>query len=205
MSTTPVFVGIDVTKTRLDIALRPSSQEWSVSHDALGIARVVERLRALPPSLVVLQATGGLELALTGALVAAGLPVVVTTPRQVRDFAKATGQLTKSDTLDARVVARFAEVVRPEPQALPEATTQELTALLARRRQLVEMLSAEQSRLGSAVGAGIRQDIEAHISWLTTRLASVNADLARAIQASPLWREKDPMFEGVGWIEVIFG
>jgi len=205
MSSTLVFVGIDVTKARLNMALRPSSQEWSVSHDGLGIARVVERLRALQPTLVVLQATGGLELALTGALVAAGLPVVVATPRQVRDFAKATGQLAKTDTLDARVVARFAEVVRPTPQPLPEAVTQELNGLLARRGQLVEMLTAEQSRLGSAAAEWVRQDIEAHVTWLTTRLASVNADLAHAIQASPLWRDKDPMFEGVGWIEVIFG
>ena len=204
MSTTLVFVGIDVTKARLNIALRPSSQQWSVSHDGLGITRVVERLRTLQPTLVVLQATGGLELALTGALMAAGLPLVVVHPRQVRDFAKATGQLAKTDSLDARVVARFAEVVRPTPQALPEVATQELNGLLARRRQLVEMLTAEQHSLGSASAEWVRQDIEAHISWLTTRLAGVNADLAQAIQASPLWREKDPMFEGVGWIEVIF-
>ena len=204
MSTTLVFVGIDVTKARLNIALRPSGQQWSVSHDGLGITRVVERLRALQPTLVVLQATGGLELALTGALMAAGLPLVVAHPRQVRDFAKATGQLAKTDSLDARVVARFAEVVRPTPQALPEVATQELNGLLARRRQLVEMLTAEQHSLGSASAEWVRQDIEAHISWLTTRLAGVNADLAQAIQASPLWREKDPTFEGVGWIEVIF-
>src|SRR5213594_4769841 len=196
MSTTLLFVGIDVTKARLNIALRPSSQQWSVSHDGLGITRVVERLRTLQPTLVVLQATGGLELALTGALMAAGLPLVVAHPRQVRDFARATGQLAKTDQLDAAILALFAERVRPTPRPLPDAAAQLLDALLTRRRQLLEMLVAEKNRLGFAPRP-LHHGIQQHIRWLERQLDDVTKDLADQIERSPVWRTKDDLLQSV--------
>jgi len=200
MTVTPVFVGIDVSKERLDVARRPSGDGWAVANDDPGIAALVDRLRELPPALIVLEATGGLELAVTGALAAADLPVVVVNPRQVRDFAKATGRLAKTDTLDAAVLAQFAEAVRPARRPLRDADTQALGALLARRRQLVEMRTAEQNRLGSAPRR-VRVEIQAHITWLNRRLARVDADLDQAIRSSPLWRAKDDLLRstpGVG-------
>ena len=200
MTVTPVFVGIDVSKERLDVARRPSGDGWAVANNDPGIAALVDRLRELPPALIVLEATGGLELAVTGALAAADLPVVVVNPRQVRDFAKATGQLAKTDTLDAAVLAQFAEAVRPARRPLRDADTQALSALLARRRQLVEMRTAEQNRLGSAPRR-VRVEIQAHITWLNRRLARVDADLNQAIRSSPLWRARDDVLRstpGVG-------
>jgi transposase len=200
MTVTPVFVGIDVSKDRLDVALRPSGDGWAVANDDPGIAALVDRLRVVPPALIVLEATGGMELAVTGALAAAELPVVVVNPRQVRDFAKATGRLAKTDTLDAAVLAQFAEAVRPARRPLRDADTQALGALLARRRQLVEMLTAEQNRLRAAPRR-IRAEIQAHITWLARRLARVDEDLAQAIRESPVWREKDDLLRstpGVG-------
>jgi transposase len=200
MTVTPVFVGIDVSKERLDVARRPSGDGWAVANDDPGIAALVARLRELPPALIVLEATGGMELAVTGALAAADLPVVVVNPRQVRDFAKATGRLAKTDVLDAAVLAQFAEAVRPARRPLRDADTQALSALLARRRQLVEMRTAEQNRLASA-SRRIRAEIQAHITWLTRRLARVDADLNQAIRSSPGWRAKDDVLRstpGVG-------
>ena len=198
--TTPVFVGIDVSKDRLDVALRPTSDRWALANDAPGLATLVARLQGLAPTLIVLEATGGLAVPLTGALAAAGLPVVVVNPRQVRDFAKATGKLAKTDALDAAVLAQFAEAVRPALRPLPDAATQALSALLARRRQLIEMLTAEKNRLGSALPP-VRPGIRAHIGWLERRLADLDADLAQAIRESPVWREKDDLLQsapGVG-------
>ncbi len=196
MDPSPVFVGIDVSKAQLEVALRPTAERWAVPHEDPGIATLVERLRALTPALVVLEATGGLEIPLTGALAAAGLPVVVVNPRQVRDFAKATGQLAKTDALDAAVLAAFGEAVRPAPRPLPDPATQALSALVVRRRQLVEMLTAEKNRLGRAPRP-IRGEIQAHIAWLERRLASLDADLGRAIRSSPLWREQDDLLRSV--------
>jgi transposase len=199
MTSAPVFVGIDVSKDQLDVALRPSAERWAVANDDAGIATLVDRLRALTPALIVLEATGGLELPLTGAL-AVGLPVVVVNPRQVRDFAKATGKLAKTDALDAAVLAQFAEAVRPALRPLPDAAMQELSGLLARRRQLLEMRTAEQNRLGMA-RPPVRKGIRAHIAWLDRHLAQTDDDLARAIRESPVWREKDDLLQsapGVG-------
>ena len=190
MSEVLVFAGMDVSKARLDVALWPGSERWWVSNDEPGISEVVNRLRAVKPVLMVLEATGGLELLVTGALAAAGLPVVVVNPRQVRDFAKATGELAKTDAIDAQVLARFAEAVRPEVRRLPDERTQELRALLARRRQLVEMLTAERNRLGRAPKS-IRRDIQEHVRWLERRLKGANHQLAQTIRTSPVWREKD--------------
>jgi transposase len=199
MTPSTIFVGIDVAKDRLDLAWRPTGERWAAPNTERGIRSICRRLRTPAPALIVLEATGGLELPLTGALAAAGLPVVVN-PRQVRDFAKATGQLAKTDALDAAVLAQFAEAVRPPVRPLPDAATQALSALLLRRRQLIGMLTAEKNRLGSAP-APVRKAIVAHIRWLESRLAELDADLARAIRESPLWREKDDLLQstpGVG-------
>ena len=144
ITNTPVFVGIDVSKAQLDVAMRPEGR-FAVVNDEQGRAQLRERLQAVAPTLVVLEATGGVELPLTSALVLVGLPVVVVNPRQVRDFAKATGQLAKTDAIDAHVLARFAEVIRPELRPLPDEQTQALAALVTRRQQLIEMLTAEKT------------------------------------------------------------
>lgn len=150
MTPEPVFVGLDVAKATLEVALRPSDERWSVANDEAGIVSLVARVRPLAPSLVVAEATGGFERAAIAALAAAGLPVVVANPRQIRDFARATGQLATTDAIDAGILALFAERVRPAAQALPSDAAQLLDALLTRRRQLLEMLVAEQNRLGFA-------------------------------------------------------
>src|SRR5215475_1091971 len=175
MSDVPCFVGIDVAKAQLDIALRPSGERWAVPNDASGVATLVDQLQVRHPTLIVLEATGGLERAVTSALATAGLPVVVVNPRQVRDFARATGQLAKTDALDARALAHFADVIRPTPRPLPDAQTQELRALLGRRQQLVVMRTAEQNRLAGTNGRR-QTDIEAHITWLNERLARLYDD-----------------------------
>jgi len=150
MTTTPVFVGIDVSKDRLDVALRPTGDRWTVAHEEPGLATLVERVRGLSPTLIVLEAAGGLEAPLTGALAAAGLPVVVVNPRQVRDFAKATGTLAKTDALDANILAQFAEVIRPALRPLPDAATQALSARLAPAGASSSRCS-RPSRTGSAL------------------------------------------------------
>jgi Transposase/Molydopterin dinucleotide binding domain len=148
MSAPQIFVGIDVAKAQLDIALRPTEERWTVPNDEASIATLVTQLQAVCPVLIVLEATGGFQRAVVAALAAAALPVVVVNPRQARDFAKATGQLAKTDVLDARALAHFAEAVRPTPRPLPDAQTDDLRALLARRRQLVAMRTTESNRLG---------------------------------------------------------
>jgi transposase len=192
----PCFVGIDVAKARLDIAVRPSGERWAVPNDADGVVTLVERLHALHPTLIVLEATGGLERMATAALATAGLPVVIVNPRQARDFARATGQLAKTDALDARALAHFADVIRPTPRPLPDAQTQELRALLSRRQQLIGMRTAEQNRL-AGTSERLTQDIEAHIAWLHARIATLDADLETMLRASPLWRENDDLLQSV--------
>ena len=164
MVPSPLFVGIDVAKATLDIAVRPTAETWSVSNDATGIDALVLRLGAWAPTLIVLEATGGYQGPLVAALVAAALPVVVVNPRHIRAFAQAVGILAKTDRIDARVIAHFAEAVKPAPRPLPDAETQELRALLVRRRQLVEMVSAERARLDT-VPPSIQDAIQAHIAW----------------------------------------
>ena len=190
------FVGIDVAKATLDVAVRPAGEQWSTSNDEAGIGALVARLRPLAPTLIVLEATGGFETAVVAAVAAAGLAVVVANPRQVRDFARATGQLAKTDALDAQVLALFAERVRPEPRPLPDAAVQALDALLTRRRQLLEMLVAEQNRLGFAAAA-VRRDITQHIHWLQRRLRDVDGDLEQAVRSSPVWRLKEDLLRSV--------
>jgi transposase len=196
MSDVPCFVGIDVAKAQLDIAVRPSGERWAVPNDTGGVATLVEQVQALHPTLIVLEATGGLERIATAALATASLPVVVVNPRQARDFARATGQLAKTDALDARALAHFADVIRPTPRPLPDAQTQELRALLGRRQQLIGMRTAEQHRL-AGTSERLTQDIEAHIAWLNARIATLDADLETMLRASPLWRDNDDLLQSV--------
>ena len=199
-SAAPAFVGIDVAKAELVITIRPSGEHWTIANDVAGIHTLGQRVRGHAPTLIVLEATGGYERAAVAALAAAQLPVVVANPRQVRDFARATGQLAKTDRIDADILALFAERVRPAPRALPDDAAQALDALLTRRRQVLEMLIAERNRLEHAVPT-VRRGITQHIRWLERQLADVDRDLDDTIQASPVWRAKENLLRstpGVG-------
>jgi len=196
MSTLPVWVGLDVAKETLDVAVRPSGELWSTPNTEGGITALLARLRSLHPALVVCEATGGFERAAIAALAAAGVPVVVANPRQVRDFARSTGQLAKTDALDAGILALFAERVRPTPRPLPDDAAQLLDAVLTRRRQLLEMLTAEKNRLGFAPKP-LHRGIQAHIRWLERQVDDVTKELATLIEASPVWRAKDDLLQSV--------
>lgn len=190
------FVGIDVSKATLDIAALPDGETWTVTNDDAGLAALVPRLVALAPTLVVLEATGGFEMLAALTLAQAGLPVAVVNPRQVRDFAKAMGRLAKTDALDAGILALFAQRIRPEPRPLPDEAALLLEGLLTRRRQLVDMRTAETNRLGFARGP-IKRDITLHIRWLEKRLADVDRDLQDAVTASPLYQAKADLLRSV--------
>jgi transposase len=194
-----MLAGIDVAKAALVVATRPSGERWTVANDETGIRQLVERLRPLGPELIVLEATGGYELLGVAALAAAGLPVVVVNPRQVRDFAKATGQLAKTDGLDADLLALFGERVHPQVRPLPDAEAHELDALLTRRRQLLEMLQAERNRLGQVFNRGkpVMKSLTAHITFLERALKTTDTDLGDHVRRSPAWREKDELLQSV--------
>ncbi len=195
-----MFVGIDVAKAELVIATRPAAERWTVENEERGVRTLVERLRRDGATLIVLEATGGYELLCVAALAAASLPVVVVNPRQVRDFARATGQLAKTDRIDADILALFAERVRPEVRALPDADAQELDALLARRRQLLDMLQAERNRLGQVFGRGktpVKKSLKAHIAYLERELRMTDTDLGDMVRRSPAWRERDDLLQSV--------
>lgn len=193
--TPPTYVGIDVSKGVLDVALVPGGEAWSEGNSPEGIASLTRRLVELEPALVILEATGGYEAALTASLIAASLPAVVVNPRQVRDFARAKGRLAKTDKLDARLLAEFGEAIRPEIRPTPDAAVQELSGLLRRRQQLVEMLTAERNRLRMASPA-VRLDISDHVQWLEQRLEDIEGRLQTAIRSTPSWREKDKLIQG---------
>ena len=197
----PRFVGIDVSKAQLDVAVRPTGKRWVLPYDETGIEGLIPQIVDLEPALVLLEATGGLELPLVAALAAAALPVVVVNPRQVRDFAKATGTLAKTDTLDAGVLAHFADAVRPEVRPLQDAETQVLNSLTARRHQVMTMLVSEKNRLGTASGAvsprAVSPRIEAHIAWLEQELSDLDKGLRQTLRQSPVWREKDDLLRTV--------
>ena len=190
------FVGIDVSKAQLDVAVRPTGKRWTLPYDQTGIEGLIPQIVDLEPALVLLEATGGLELPLVAALAAAALPVVVVNPRQVRDFAKATGTLAKTDTLDAGVLAHFADAVRPEVRPLKDAETQVLKSLTAHRHQVMTMLVSEKNRLGTAIGA-VSPRIEAHIAWLEQELNDLDKGLRQTLRRSPVWREKDDLLRTV--------
>ena len=192
------FVGIDVSKAVLDVAVRPAGDAWSVANSPEGIAQLVDRLREIAPKLIVLEASGGLERRAIAALAGARLPVVAVNPRQVRDFAKATGRLAKTDAIDAEVLALFAERIRPEVRPLPDEETQELQALVVRRRQVVDMITAEKNRLSAAPPSKrVRTAIGKTIKWLQKQLEEIDNDLDGAVRKSPAWREKDDLLNSV--------
>jgi transposase len=191
-----VYVGIDVAKASMDAAEYPSRRQWSFTNDEKGINQTVGRLRELSPALVVMEATGDVELPLVAALAVAGIPIVVVNPRQIRDFARAMGRLSKTDAIDAQVIAYFAATVQPKPRPLPDIQTQELSAILARRRQVIEMIVAEGNRLGVASKA-VREGIQDHIAWLQRELANIDNNLTQSIRESPVWREKDELLRSV--------
>jgi transposase len=190
------FVGIDVAKDHVDLAVRPTQEEWQAPMTPRGIAEVVKRLREISPTLVVLEATGGLERPLVVALAGAGVPVVVCNPRQVRDFAKAAGHLAKTDKIDARVLAHFGDALRPPIHALPEAEAVELSATLARRTQILEMMTAEKHRLGTALPM-VQVRIQRHLDWLDQELDALDRDLDARVQADPNWQGKDLVLRSV--------
>lgn len=192
------YVGIDVSKAVLDVAVRPTGEMWSVPNTADGMQGLVGKLKGVSPRLIVLEATGGLERRAVAALAGAGLPVVAVNPRQVRDFAKATGQLAKTDALDAAVLALFAERIRPEQRPLRDTETQELEALVVRRRQVVDMISAEKNRLSAAPPSKrVRTDIGKTIKWLSKQLEDIDSEIDGAVKGSSAWREKDELLQSV--------
>ena len=191
-----VFVGIDVSKATLDVALRPEEQTWSVSNDAKGIAKLAKALSKRLPALIVLEATGGYEMSAVVALVEAGLTVAVVNPRQTRDFAKAIGKLAKTDRVDAQMLAHFADAVRPKPRALPDEETRALQALVIRRRQLLEMQVSERNRLHLAHESQ-KASLESHIEWLEQELNHINTQIRDVLQHCAIWREKDDLLRSV--------
>jgi transposase len=193
----PVYVGIDVSKDRLDVAQRPAAESWSLANDESGIGELRQKLAVVKPALVVLEATGGLETPLVAGLLGESLPVVVINPRQARDFAKSTGQLAKTDRIDAGILAHFAEAVKPEVRPFPDEATRELDALITRRRQLIEMLTAEKNRLLRTAAQRVRRDLQRHIHWLERQLDELEKDLGNFIQQSPAWREKEDLLRSI--------
>jgi transposase len=194
------FVGIDVSKDQLDMACRPEHTRWRVANDSTGIAQCLAQLRQLKPALIVLEATGGWQYALVAALAVSKLPFAVVNPRQIRDFAKATGQLAKTDALDAGVIAHFAEAVRPTPRPLPDEMTQQLDALLQRRRQLLEMWVAERHRVALAHPT-VRDSLAQHVDYLQRLINETDEEVATLIRTTPSWREKDDLLQsapGIG-------
>lgn len=188
MEVSPIFVGIDVSKAQLDVSIRPSGQTLSVPNDKAGIKTLVKSLEKLKPTLVVLEPTGGLERQVMLALIAAEISVVMVNPRQIRDFARSTGQLAKTDRIDADTLAYYAEAIRPKPRPLPDPLTMELRSLTVRRRQIINMIVAEKNRLSTA-SKSIAKRISVHITWLEQELERADQDLDEFIEKNPVWNE----------------
>lgn len=196
-----LFVGIDVAKEHLDVHAVPTDAAFRVAHDAAGLATLGERLVAWAPTLIVLEATGGHEVTVVAVLASVGLPIVVVNPRQIRDYARATGQLAKTDALDARILAKFAAAIRPEVRPLPDTQTRALDEAVTRRRQLVEMLGAEENRRRLVRERTVQGQIEAHITWLKRAIKDLDRELQATVRASPLWRDAEAVLRstpGVG-------
>jgi len=191
------YVGIDVAKDRLDVHLRPSGEAFAVARDGEGLAELAKRLRVLAPALVVLEATGGIEVTVAAALHAAGLPLAVVNPRQVRDFARATGRRAKTDALDAAVLAHFAEAIRPTPRPVADERSRALGELIARRRQIVEMMTAERNRRARLTGRRMVESVERVLAALERELADLDADLDDTIRRTPAWREAENLLKSV--------
>ena len=191
------FVGIDVAKDRLDVHLRPTGESFTVARDGEALATLVERLRALAPTLVVMEATGGYETVVASALGAAQLPLAVVNPRQIRDFARATGRLAKTDRLDAAAIAHFAEAIRPPVRPIADAEAQALGELVARRRQVIEMIVAEGNRRRRANQRRVVRAIERHLALLQSELSELDGDIDEAIRNTPAWQEDADLLKSV--------
>jgi transposase len=197
MSSAGLYVGIDVSKAALDVAFGSDGEEVQVANDEGGVAELSARLAQAKPVLVVLEATGGYEWLVAATLAGRGQPVAVVNPRQVRDFAKGAGILAKTDRIDARVLARFGEALRPEPRPLPTPEAKQLQESLSRRRQIVEMLTMEKNRLAIAATERLKREINKHITWLEEALRRANDDIDKAVRSSPLWREQEDLLRSV--------
>jgi len=191
------FAGIDISKDTLDVHVIPDALSFSVSRDEAGLEALVARLQPMTPQLVAMEATGGFETLVAASLSARGLPAVVVNPAQVRHFAEALGKRAKSDPIDAAVIAAFAEAVRPQARALPDAETLALSELMARRRQLTEMLKAERAREPRAASKRARQSIRRVITTLEAELADLDGDVDKKIRASPLWQVRADLLQSV--------
>lgn len=192
-----LVIGIDVSKDTLAIAVRPSGETWMTESGPAHLDALVRRLAALQPRVIVCEATGGYEIPLAAACATAGLPLAVVNPRQVRAFAQALGRTAKTDAMDAGVLADFGARVQPTPRPVPDAATQALAALVARRRQLLEMLGAERRRLPQAATAAVRRNVQKHVDWLERCLRDVDRDLTRTVEASPVWRVQENLLQSV--------
>lgn len=196
-----VFVGVDVSKDRLDVHVLPQGQAFAVARTPAGLSDLIDTIAPLGPYLVALEASGGLESVVVAALAGAGIPVVALNPRQIRDFARATGKLAKTDALDAAAIARFAEAVRPEPRPLASEDAKALAELITRRRQVIEMLVAERNRRRLVQAARVRKSIDRIVAALEKQLAELDRDIASRVRESPIWREKEEILKstpGVG-------
>jgi transposase len=193
----PVYIGIDVAKDRLDVHVRPTGEAFALARDAAGLEALCERLAKLKPALVVIEATGGFEVTVAAALAAARLPLAVVNPRQIRDFARATGRLAKTDALDAAAIAHFAAAVKPEARPLPDAAAQALGELVARRRQLIEMMVAERHRARQLTQRRLVKGVERHLAMLQKELSALEQDLDDAVRGSPAWRDSEDLLTSV--------
>lgn len=193
---TLIFVGIDVAKEHLDIAVRPNGETWTIKNDEQSAMELAIKLKGLQPAVVVMEATGGYEMCVASVMSTSGLPVAVVNPRQVRDFAKSTGKLAKTDTLDAQVLAHFAEAIRPEVRSLSDEQAQQLQALVVRRRQIIEMMVSEKNR-AYVSHKSIQEQVRKHIEWLEKELEELENDIGESIRESPVWREKDKLLQSV--------
>jgi transposase len=191
------FVGIDVSKSTLDVCIEPAVQTLHVAYDEAGIKQIVVRLKEVNPTLIVMEATGGLEVRIATALAGKGLPVAVINPRQARDFAKATGQLAKTDQVDAAVLAAFAQAIRPQVRPLKDADTRALDDMVSRRRQLIDMRVQETLRLGTAASKPLEKSLNKHIAWLDKQIAEIDTDLTNRLRKSDIWRTKDDLLRGI--------
>lgn len=190
------FVGIDVSKAWLDVAVHEQAEVWRTANEEAGIGKLVERLKACRPERIVVEPTGGFETLLVAELAQAGLPIVVVNAKRVRDFARATGQLAKTDKLDAKVLAHFAAAIQPPLRVMQTEQEEQLTARMTRRRQILDMLTVEKNRLVTIRGA-MRTDIEAHLLWLSQRLKDLDQEITAFVHSSPIWKEKDTLLQSV--------
>lgn len=197
------FVGIDVSKSTLDVRIEPAVETMHVAYDEAGIRQVVCRLKELNPTLIVIEATGGLEVRIATALAGERLPVAVVNPRQARDFAKATGQLAKTDQVDATVLAAFAKAIRPQARPLKDEDTRALNDMVGRRRQLIDMRVQETLRLGTAASKPLQKSLDKHIAWLDKQITEIDKDLSKRLRGSDVWRAKDNLLRCIPGVGVV--